>query len=149
MKVDEMTIAIDTREQRPYPYERAEVVTLPTGDYSIVGLTNRVAVERKSRADAYNSLGKDRARFERELHRLAELDFAAIVIESTLPGFLIRPSFSQMNPRSAVNTLLAWSVKFHVPVIFAGDRQYGMAVTRKLLEYFWRYHREDSRDCIQ
>jgi len=141
----EMIFAVDSREQRPYPLEGAEVVTLPAGDYSIVGLEDRVTVERKSRSDAYRSLGYGRARFEREMRRLVEYDFAAIVVESTLPDFLLRPRFSRMNPRSAVSTLLAWSVKFRVPVYFAGDRRHGMAVTRKLLEYYWRYHREVTR----
>ncbi len=44
------TIVIDSREQRPYQFPGAVVKTLPTGDYSIVGLTDRVAIERKSKA---------------------------------------------------------------------------------------------------
>ena len=61
------TIAVDTREQRPYQYPGAQVCTLPTGDYSVVGLKDRVAIERKTKADAYSSLGQGRARFRRPL----------------------------------------------------------------------------------
>jgi DNA excision repair protein ERCC-4 len=135
-------VVIDTREQRPYRFPRSEVRTLPTGDYSIAGLEDRVAIERKTQSDAYASLGRGRARFERELIRLARLDYAALVIECSLPEFLRVPAFSQMNPRAAVASLLAWSVKHRVFVFFAGDRRHGRAVTLGLLEKYWRYHME-------
>ena len=136
------TIAIDTREQRPYAFPGAEVRTLPSGDYSIVGLEDRVAIERKSKSDAYNSLGQGRARFRRELERLALLDYAAVVVEDTVPGFLHRPAYSKMNPRAALCSLIAWSVRYRVPVFFAGDREHGRALTRTLLEMYWKYRGE-------
>jgi len=142
--VDGFTIAIDTREQQPYEIPGAEVCTLPTGDYSIVGLLDRVAVERKSKADAYSSLGPGRARFRREFERLAALDYAAVVVEDTVPGFLRRPSYSKMNPKAAISSLIAWSVRYRVPVFFAGDREHGRALTLKLLEMYWRYRGGDA-----
>lgn len=132
-------IAIDTREQRPYEFPGAEVKTLPSGDYSIVGLEHRVAVERKSKVDAYGSLGQGRARFRREFERLARYDYAVVVIEDTVEGFLRRPSFSKMSPRAAIGTLLAWSVRYKVPVLFAGDREHARAATGKLLEMYWKH----------
>ena len=140
--MDQFIIAIDTREQRPYEFPGAEVKTLPTGDYSIVGLEDRVAIERKSKADAYNSLGQGRARFRRELERLAEIDYAAIVVEDSVPGFLCRPAHCKMNPRSAIGSLLAWSVRYRVPVYFAGDRVHGQALTYKLLQMYFKYRGE-------
>jgi len=140
--VDGFTIAIDTREQQPYEFDGAEVVTLPTGDYSIVGLEDRVTVERKTKTDAYGSLGQGRARFRREFERLTEFDYAVVVVEDTVPGFLHRPSHSKMNPRVAIGSLLAWSVRYRVPVFFAGDRAHGRALTRKLLVMYWKYRGE-------
>jgi len=142
MTESEFVVAIDTREQRPYRFTRAEVKTLQTGDYSIVSLEDQVAVERKNKADAYASLGQGRARFERELARLAAFDYAAIVVETTLPDFLIVPVFSQMNPKAAMNSIIAWSVKYRVCVFFAGDRAHGNALTYRLLEKYWRYRQE-------
>ena len=136
------TIAVDTREQRPYEFPGAVVMTLPTGDYSLIGLEDRVAIERKSKADAYGSLGQGRARFRREWERLAALDYAAVVIEDSLPGFLQRPAHSKMSPVSAVGTLLAWSVRYRVPVFFAGDRAHAQALTGKLLMMYAKYHGE-------
>lgn len=140
--MDGFVIAIDTREQQPYAFTGAVVKTLPTGDYSIVGYESRVTIERKSKADAYGSLGHNRARFRREVERLAALDFAAIVIEDTMPGFLRRPEHSKMNPRAAICSLLAWSVRYRVPVYFAGDRDHARALTQKLLQMYWKYGKE-------
>lgn len=142
------TIVVDTREHLPYVFDGAVVKTLPTGDYSVLGLEDRVAIERKSKPDAYASLGRGRARFRREVERLAELDYAAIVVEDTVPGFLRRPPHTRMNPRAAVASLLAWSVRYRVPVIFAGDRAHGRAVTQKLLSSYWRYCREVRHDHL-
>ena len=145
MKTSEITVAIDTREQKPYRFPRFEIKTLGTGDYSLVGLEDQIAIERKSKTDAYTSLGRDRARFAHELERLSRLDYAAIVIEATLQDFLAAPAFSKMNPRAAMNSILGWSVKHRVCVFFAGDRRHGNALTRQLLEKYWRYHREAAR----
>ena len=140
-------IAIDTREQKPYRFARSELKTLTSGDYSIVGLEEWIAIERKTKEDAYASLGHGRARFERELQRLSGFDYAAVVIETSLPDFLRAPSFSRMNPKAAASSIVAWSVKYRVCVFFAGDRRHGHALTRQLLEKFWRYHDNGDADA--
>lgn len=140
--MDGFTIAIDTREQAPYAFEGSVTKTLPSGDYSIVGLEDRVTIERKSKTDAYGSLGHGRARFRREFERLSCFDYAVVVIEDTVQGFLHRPAHSKMNPRAAINTLIAWSVRYRIPVFFAGDRDHARALTQKLLQMYWRYRGE-------
>lgn len=140
----EIVVAVDTREQKPYRFPRFEVKTLSSGDYSIVGFEDRIAIERKTKEDAYSSLGQGRDRFERELERLSRFDYAAIVIETSLPEFLQAPAFSRMNPKAAANSIIAWSVKYRVCVFFAGDRRHGNALTRQLLEKYWRYRQGDS-----
>lgn len=144
-KPEPFTVVIDSREQRPYAFEKSVVKAIPTGDYSVEGYEDRVAIERKSLQDAYASLGGGRERFERELKRLGQFDYAAIVVEATLEDFLRTPAFSQMNPKAAVNSLLAWSVKYHVCVFFAGNRRLGQALTYRLLEKFLRYEKERLR----
>ena len=71
-----MKIIVDNREQRPFsfrgtPYDgvAVEAGTLAIGDYSLAGLTDRAAVERKELADLVACLGRERDRFERELAR--------------------------------------------------------------------------------
>jgi len=140
----EITVVVDTREQKPYRLPCAEVKTLVTGDYSILNLENRIAIERKTKSDAYSSLGQGRPRFERELQRLSEFDYGAVVIEASLPDFLTAPAFSRMNPKAAVNSIVGWSVKYRINLFFAGDRRHGNALTLKLLEKYWRYHHGET-----
>lgn len=135
-------VVIDTREQRPYVFAESVIGTLPTGDYSLLGFENQVAVERKTKSDAYGSLGQGRARFRREVERMASLQYGAIVIEAGVPDFLRPLLFSQLAPSAALGSLLAWSVRFGVHVIFAGDREHGAAITLQLLTKFWHYHQE-------
>lgn len=65
-------VLIDTREQKPlrFTHLAAEPATLHTGDYSVRGLEEVFAVERKSLADLAGSLTRERDRFMREMHRL-------------------------------------------------------------------------------
>jgi DNA excision repair protein ERCC-4 len=131
-------IVIDDREKQPYAFPGAVTRHLAAGDYSILGYEDRVAIERKSKKDAYRSLGHVRERFQREIERLANYDYAAIVIESSLPEFLIPPPFGELHPHAAIASLLGWSVKYRLPVLFAGDRAHAESTTRHLLEsYAW------------
>jgi ERCC4-type nuclease len=138
-------VVIDTREQRPYAFPGAVPGTLPTGDYSLLGFEHQVAVERKSKSDAYSSLGRDRARFRREAERLGAMPFGAIVVEADTVDFLRPPPFSQLAPTAALHSLLSWSVRFRLPVFFAGDREHGAMITLQLLHKFWHHHGEGAR----
>jgi len=140
-------VAIDTREQKPYQFDKYEVKTLKTGDYSIVGLEDRIAIERKSKADAFGSLGAGMKRFERELIRLSELDYSAIVIESDLANFLKPPAFTRMSPKAAINTLVSWSVKYNIHVFFASDRIHANALVWRILEKYWK-HKKSREDKL-
>ncbi|MFA5138353.1 MAG: ERCC4 domain-containing protein [Elusimicrobiota bacterium] len=141
---EDFVIAVDTREQRPYSFPHCELKALAAGDYSLVNYETRIAIERKSKADCYSSLGRGRARFKREVERLARLEYAAIVIECSLDDFLTPPPFSQMSPKAAINTLVGWSVKYRICVFFAGSRRHGRTLTYRLLEKFHRYDKERS-----
>ena len=64
-----MKILIDSREQNPYSFSGFDVepitTALPSGDYSLPGFTDRVAVERKELNDLLGCLTHDRDRFKR------------------------------------------------------------------------------------
>lgn len=137
MMRDELVIAIDSREHLPYEFSPAERVTLPTGDYSIVGLADRVAVERKRPEEIFQCVGRERRRFENELRRLAALEYAAVVIEGPLRS-LLAPRWSRVRPKSAINSLIAWSIRHGVHVWFADDRELARAMTYRILQKFWR-----------
>ena len=77
------TIVIDSREQSPLTFTRLQSVegTLYSGDYSVRGLEELFAIERKTVADLTACCcGDNRARFERELHRLRGFVFKRLLI---------------------------------------------------------------------
>ena len=137
-------IVVDTREQHPYKFENAITKTLKSGDYSILGLEGKITIERKSKTDAYSSLGAGRTRFENELKRLSEFDYSAIVIESSLADFLQAPPFTRMNPKAALNSLVSWSVKYKVFIFFASDRRYARALVYRILEKYYKYRSDND-----
>jgi ERCC4-type nuclease len=147
MAINDFKIVIDSRETLPYSFPGIECIVkgLKTGDYSIEGLEDKVCVERKSHGDAYGTIGQGRERFERELERMAIMEYAAIVIEASLYDFVYcPPPHSLLNPKSAIGSLLSWSVKYRIPVFFCGSRALGQATTAKLLEKFAKYHAEGT-----
>ena len=127
-------IKIDSREQRPYEFENpSEVGTIPIGDYSICGLENHVAVERKELNDLIGCLTTGRERFERELYKARALDYFALVIEASLSDLANGNYRSQMGPKSAIQSLLAFSVRYRLPIWFCESRQYAQRITESLL----------------
>lgn len=147
------TVVIDTREQLHYGF--AEPLkcprghklcvqttrgTLPSGDYSLLGFESCVAVERKSLADLYGTLGKGRARFARELGRLASYAFSCVVVEAEFSSVLgAPPARSRLNPRSVIASILAWQQRYiRTHWLFVPGRECGEAVTIRVLDRWWR-----------
>jgi ERCC4-type nuclease len=132
----DFVILIDSREQRPLRFEGAptRVATLATGDYSIEGGADIVAIERKSLPDLFACIAGQRDRFERELERLAALKYGALVIEATMADVLAGCPPSRVHPASAFGSLMSWSVKGRLPMFFCGDRRQAALTVSKLLE---------------
>jgi ERCC4-type nuclease len=140
-----MKIRVDSREQLPYQFETSsEVGTIPVGDYSIVGIENHVAIERKELNDLIGCLCHDRERFEKELHKGRALDYFALIIEGSLSDVVNGDYRSRMNSKAAIQSLLALSVRYRLPVWFAENRQYAQTITESLL---LKYAREQEKRC--
>ena len=130
-------VITDSRERTPYIFKNSITRKLHTGDYSIEGYEYQVCVERKTKIDAYQTFGKGRTRFIKELQRMSEFEYSAIVIESSLSSFLVPPYFSRMNPKSCIMSLISWSIKYGVHVYFADNRELGMKLTKNILEKYF------------
>lgn len=134
-------IVVDSREKKPYNFKDSVVFGLKTGDYSIVGLEDKIAIERKSKQDLFSSLcGKNRERFKREIERLVKYDYGALIIESDLPDLLIPLKHTEMNPKAVVGSILSWSIFFNLHVFFASDRNHAKSTVYKLLRKYWEKH---------
>jgi ERCC4-type nuclease len=154
MIIAPFTVAVDTREQLPFSFQdiridrkKAFVLTqkrtLSTGDYSIVNYENRICVERKSLEDLYQTLGNGRERFVRELERMQEMEYSAVVVEASLTQ-VKDPSkenplwYSQMNPAAVLGTIIKFAGQFHkTRWKFAGNRTNAEKITFKLLLQYY------------
>lgn len=144
------TVLVDTREQAPWRFTGIEddngkpliistsVIGLATGDYSIGGMENSIAIERKSFSDFRSSITAERDRFEREMIRLSEMEYAAIVIEADWRELLQPDPNSKVSPKSIARTIQSWSVRYGVHFWTMPTRHIAEVWTFRLLQWFWK-----------
>lgn len=140
LKVERMKLLVDTREQKPFAFERFQVeverATLPAGDYSLPGFEDRVAIERKELNDLIGCLTSGRDRFERELSKLRFYDLAAVVVEASLEDVSKGRYRSEMKPHAALQSIFSFCVQYRVPFVWAGNRAGAEYATFSLLEKY-------------
>lgn len=122
------TLVVDTREQNALFIKPPKGLlltrnTLAAGDYSIKGFENQVAIERKNLEDFYGSIGNGRSRFKKELEKLRDYYWAALVIEGTEEQVLSGGYYSAMNPESIRGSIVSIEVRFRLGVYYAKDRR--------------------------
>ncbi|HVA82348.1 MAG TPA: ERCC4 domain-containing protein [Candidatus Binataceae bacterium] len=150
-----LTFLYDTREKTPWHFGAvlkrdifadggSREVTLGKefggGDYSVEidgGGPLPIAIERKSHIDLLGCIGHDRARFERELERLAErMERAMIIVEATLDDLLRGQPRSQISPKAAVASLAKWHMEYGVATIFGENHRRAGGYAQRLLEQY-------------
>jgi len=154
------TVVRDTREQLGHgwtfdahlPERRAPrcagtvVDTLETGDYSLVGYTDILAIERKCGfAELWvNYSSKRRIAFENEMGRMSQLKYAYIIVESSITPDtldLSPPQFTKGVPgTSLVRWLMSLTIKYGVQFIPAG--QCGRKIAQLIFEEVVRVERD-------
>ena len=142
-----LRIVVDTREQAPFTFARfpdVEILreTLKTGDYSLAGLQDGVAVERKELGDLIACLTHERPRFERELARGREMiqtgGLFSVMVEATWEDVARGRYRSRMHPQAALQSILAFHARYGVAFILAGNRTAAEYLTHGLLAKFAR-----------
>jgi ERCC4-type nuclease len=119
----EITVVADSREQRPWTFASPTIIRgLPVGDYSIAGLETAIAIERKSLTDFVGSITFGRARFWRELEKLAAYTHRAVIVEASTADVLAGAYRSKAAPWAVLTSGLAITADFGIPVFFCGDR---------------------------
>jgi ERCC4-type nuclease len=123
-KIPKPVVVVDSREQRPFKFTRFKnwiadevVQTLPTGDYSVQGMENLIALERKSMGDLISTLMHNRERFFRECERLTSFKYKAIIVEASYED-LKSPytgEYTAAHPNGVVGSLDAVEAKFLHP----------------------------------
>jgi len=127
-RIPKPVVLVDSREQMPFllmdnhPNWIGGVrrVALDAGDYSVEGMEEILALERKSMTDVISSTMTGRARFIRSCSRLAKYRWKAILIEATYED--MKTAYHDMNteahPNAVCGTLDAIEAKFGIPILY-------------------------------
>lgn len=135
-------IIVDTREQRPWAFPLDRFTTerrgLLSGDYSLAGLEDRVAVERKSLGDLVGTVIQNWLRFRSELNRLSGFDVAIVAVEGNVKDILDHNYESQANPESVLARVAEITIDHGIPVVFWGDASTAEKMAARFLGLCWK-----------
>ncbi|HPM84341.1 MAG TPA: hypothetical protein PLF81_26735 [Candidatus Anammoximicrobium sp.] len=150
LRPEQVTAIIDSREQTPLDLTPLQVVTatLPTGDYSVQGLEHVVAIERKSLGDLLACVGRERARFDREVQRLLAYPVRVLIVEASWRNIEAGDWRTQVTAQAALGSLLGWMAA-GLPVVMAGDHQRAGRYASRLLFIAARRRWREVRALVQ
>jgi DNA excision repair protein ERCC-4 len=145
LRPEDVVAIVDSREQLPFDLAPLRTVqgSLPTGDYSVVGLESVIAIERKSLSDLLGCVGSERERFDREVQRLLAYPSRLLLIETSWGDLEAGEWRSQVTPAAAVGSVLGW-IAMGLPVILAGDRE---RAQRYAARFLFTVARRRWREC--
>jgi DNA excision repair protein ERCC-4 len=155
IRAPRVTVLVDTREQNPFDFSRfegwfagVEKKALHLGDYSLAGLEDRCAVERKDLADLVHSLTVERSAFVKRLHRMREIPHRLLVI--TAPLSRIKSPYPWPgNPNHIFQSLIATLAGLNIPFLCTDTHELGEeAVASYLYQvhlYYWLECNEHGR----
>lgn len=134
-----MKIIVDSSEQAPWffgPGIPTVKRSLDTGDYSVESYESVLTVERKSLNDLVKTVIHDWLRFSKQLRRMAAMDVAIIVVDSTVDALMTHLYDSDALPQSVRGKLNAIFVDYGVPTVFIDNRDYAAAWVLNLFEMY-------------
>jgi len=140
------TVLVDTREQNPLDLSRfegwfagVEKRALKLGDYSIAGLEDRCAVERKDLADLVHSLTRERPTFIKRLRLMSEIPHRLLVISAPLSR-VKSPYPWPGNPNQIFQSLIAIFAGLNVPFLCTDSHELGEETVASYLYQVHLYH---------
>lgn len=143
VKNNDYIIFVDNREKKPLWTNNVFEGKLDVGDYSIMGWSDMIAVERKTTADLAGTLGKGHARFKKELERASKLEYFAIVIESNLSNILSKrfqgSVHTGMKGSTIAKIIFMIHFKYGVPIFFAEDRNDAKKVITNIFDAYYKF----------
>ena len=151
------TILRDTREKKPWGFKRIytneqgvqkrirtpiQKIFLETGDYSILGASDSILIERKSGRDLVHTVAGRRDPFVRELERLSACDHGLVIVENEWAWCQhYCDTQTMMSPRSFDSSILAWQLRYPVKWLFRPDRKTAQKTAWKIFDLYWRKFR--------
>jgi ERCC4-type nuclease len=137
---------VDTREQNPLCFHRfkgwfakIEHRALRLGDYSIKGMEDSCAVERKDLADLIGSFTTNRAVFISRLRRMTELPHSLLVVTTSLTEIKSEYPYRAANPNRITQSLIAVLTGLRVPFICTDTHELGEEIVASYLYQTFLY----------
>ena len=145
----DITAIVDTREKHPLILSPLQTTrkTLITSDYSIVGLEDVIAIERKSLDDLLACCGRERERFEKEIMRLLAYPVRCLVVEATWADIAAGQWRSKLTPKVVEASLMGWIAR-GLPVLLSGDHKTAGRHTARLLFLSTRRRYSEARALL-
>jgi ERCC4 domain len=147
LKVPRPILLIDTREQNPFSFSRfegwfarIEKRALKLGDYSVAGLEDLCAVERKDLSDLVHSCTVDRTAFIHRLRLMSEHPHRLLVITSALSQVKSPYSNSRTDPNRIMQFLIAALAGLQVPFVCSETHELGEELVGCYLYQVHLYH---------
>lgn len=142
-------VIIDTREQIPWEFEQFSSAShkLDTGDYSIEGLENIFAIERKKTVSEI-AQNLSESRFKDVLERLSKLKYKYMLCEFSIDDILKYPvgsnipkskwQYLKITSQYILKKLTEIQVQYDIHIIFCGDRhsarQYAQSLMKRVYD---------------
>jgi DNA excision repair protein ERCC-4 len=149
LPIESVIAVVDTREQTPLDLQPLQTIagTLAAGDYSVQGLQNFVAVERKSLPDLLCCVGQERTRFDACVQRLLAYPVRALVVEAHWVDVEQHRWRGNVTPAAVVGSLLGW-IAGGLPVIMCGDHERAGRFVSRLLYIAARRRWREARALL-
>lgn len=159
MNKDPFTIIVDTREQIPWEfgYHNTAKRKLDTGDYSIEGFENIIAVERKkSVSELATNLSE--SRFKDVLERLQNIKHPYMVFEFDMDEVYSFPVGSdipkklwdklRISGNYIVKRLIEIQLQYGIQIVFCGDANNAERFTVSLMKRIYEQYNNDKQTTI-
>ena len=122
-------ILVDNQEKQPLTRYfdqtkvQVEVVHLETGDYSLRGGSDLLAIERKNLKDLLSCVTAERQRFMDQMRRLKNYPSRFLIVEATRATIEAGAYDRDVKPSSIVGTLLGLAVRWNICVVYCKDQK--------------------------
>ena len=137
---------VDTREQNPLSFRRfrgwfskIERRALRHGDYSVAGMEDVCAVERKDLADLIQSFTTNRSVFINRLKRMSEMPHSLLVVTASLTEIKSEYAYRAANPNRITQSLIAVLTGLRLPFICTETHQLGEEIVASYLYQTFLY----------
>ena len=153
LKTPRPVLVVDTREQHPFDFSRFEAwfagiekKALRLGDYSIAGMEDVCAVERKDLSDLVHSFTVERSVFVSRLRLMAQCPHRLLVIDAALSQVKSPYAHAGADPNRITQSLIAVLAGLRVPFLCTETHELGEELVASYLYQVHLYHWLETND---